>query len=152
MEGKGLPSLHSYPVQFSHSVMSDSLQTHGLAACQASLSITSSRSLPKLMSITSVMSSNHLILCSPLLLPPAIFPSIKVFSNESALHDRWPTYLNVERRRLLRVPWTARRFNQSNPKEISPENSLEGLMLKLWERERVGKFGRMALKHVKCHV
>ena len=62
------------------------------AGHQASLSITNSQSLPKLMSIDSVMPSNHLILCHPLLLPPSIFPSIKVFSNESALHSRWPKY------------------------------------------------------------
>ena len=62
------------------------------AACQASLSITNSRSLPKLMSIESVMPSNHLILCRPLLFLPSIFPSIRVFSNESALHIRWPKY------------------------------------------------------------
>ena len=59
------------------------------AAHQASLSITNSQSLPKLISIESVMPSNHLILCRPLLLPPSIFPSIRVFSNESALHIRW---------------------------------------------------------------
>ena len=62
------------------------------AACQASLSITSSWSLLKLMSIESVMPSNHLILCHPLLLPPSIVPSIRVFSNESALRIRWPKY------------------------------------------------------------
>ena len=61
-------------------------------ACQASLSITNSQSLPKLMSIESVMPSNHLILCHPLLLLPSIFPSIRVFSNESALRIRWPEY------------------------------------------------------------
>ena len=66
--------------------------TSGTAACQASLSITSSQNLPKLMSIESVMPSNHLILCCPLLLLPSIFPSIRVFSNESALHIRWPKY------------------------------------------------------------
>ena len=59
---------------------------------QAPLSITNSRSPPKLMSIESVMPSNHLILCRPLLLLPSIFPSIRVFSNESALHIRWPKY------------------------------------------------------------
>ena len=69
--------------------MSDSLQPPWIAACQASLSITNSQSLPKLMSIKSVMPSNHLILCCPLLLPPPIFPSIRVFSNESVLHIRW---------------------------------------------------------------
>ena len=62
------------------------------AACQASLSITNSWSPPKHMSIESVMSSNHLILCHPLLLLPSILPSIKVFSNESALRIRWPKY------------------------------------------------------------
>ena len=62
------------------------------AAPQASLSITNSQSLLKLMSIDSVMSSNHLIFCHPLLLLPSIFPSIRVFSNESALHIRWPKY------------------------------------------------------------
>ena len=61
-------------------------------ACQASLSITSSRSLPKPMFIESVMPSNHLILCCRLLLPPSVFPSIRVFSKESALHIRWPKY------------------------------------------------------------
>ena len=59
---------------------------------QAFLSITNSRSLLKLMSIESVMPSNHLILCRPLFLPPSIFPSIKVFSNESAIRIRWPKY------------------------------------------------------------
>ena len=62
------------------------------AACQASLSITNSRSSPKLMSIESVMPSNHLILCRPLLLLPSIFPRIRVFSNKSALRIRWPRH------------------------------------------------------------
>ena len=62
------------------------------AAWQASLSITKSQSLLKLMSIQSVVPSNHLILCQPLLLPPSTFPSIRVFSNESAFHIRWPKY------------------------------------------------------------
>ena len=62
------------------------------AAHQASLSITNSWSLPKPMYTESVMPSNHLILCRPLLLLPSIFPSIKVFSNESVLHIRWPKY------------------------------------------------------------
>ena len=61
-------------------------------ACQASLSITNSWSPPKAMSIESVMPSNQLILCRPLLLLPSIFPSIRVFSNESALRIRWPKY------------------------------------------------------------
>ena len=63
-----------------------------MAACQASLSITNSRSLLKLMSIESVMLSNHLILCHPLLLLPSIFPGMRVFSNESTLRIRWPKY------------------------------------------------------------
>ena len=76
-------------VQFSCSVMSDSM-IPWTAACQASLSITNSRSLLKLMSVESVMPC--LILCCPLLLPPSIFPSIRVFSNESVLCIRWPEY------------------------------------------------------------
>ena len=79
-------------VQFSHSVMCQLCATPWTVACQASLSITNSWSLPKLMFIESVMPSNHLILCRPLLLPPSIFPSIRVFSNESVLHIRWPKY------------------------------------------------------------
>ena len=62
------------------------------AACQVSLSTTNSRSLLKLMTTESVMPSNQLILCHPLLLPPSIFPSIRVFSSESVLHIRWPEY------------------------------------------------------------
>ena len=62
------------------------------AACQASLSITNSQSLLQHIYIESVMPSNHLILCRPLLLLPSIFPGIRVFSNESALHIRWPKY------------------------------------------------------------
>ena len=62
------------------------------AACQASLSISNSQSLLKLISIMSVMPSNHLILCRSLLLPPSVFASIRVFSNELILHIRWPTY------------------------------------------------------------
>ena len=78
--------------QFSHSVVSNSLWPPWTAARQASLSFTNSQSPPKFMSIESVMPSNHLILCHPLLLLPSIFPSIRVFSNESALHIRWPKY------------------------------------------------------------
>ena len=75
-------------VQFSRSVVSNSLQPHGLAARQTSLSIINSRSLLKLISIESVMPSNHLILCHPILLLPSIFSSIRAFSNESVLHSR----------------------------------------------------------------
>ena len=78
-------------VQFSCSVVSNS-ETSWTAACQASLSITNSQSLPKPMSIESGMPSNHLILCCALLLLPSIFPSIRVFSNESVLRIRWPKY------------------------------------------------------------
>ena len=66
--------------------------TPWIAACQASLSITNSQSLLKFMSIESVIPSNHLILCHPLLLLPSIFHSIRVFSNDSVLHIRWPKY------------------------------------------------------------
>ena len=79
------------PVQFSHSVMCDSA-TSWTAVYQASLSITNSWSLLKLMSIELVMPSNRLILCRPLLLLPSVFPNIRVFSNESVLRIRWPQY------------------------------------------------------------
>ena len=80
-------------VQFSRSVVSNLLQPHGLQHTRPpSLSITNSRSLLKLKSIKSVMPSNHLTLSCPLLLLPSIFPSIRVFSNESALYIRWPKY------------------------------------------------------------
>ena len=74
--------------------MSDSA-TSWTVARQASLPITNSQSLLRLMSIESVMPSNHLIVCHPLLLPPSIFRSIRVFSNESLLHIRWPKYWSV---------------------------------------------------------
>ena len=84
------------------------------AACQASLSITNSWSLPKLVSIESVMPSYHLILCRPFLLPPSIFPSIRVFSNESVHGIRWPKYWSFsfsinpsnEYSGLIPVGWT----------------------------------------------
>ena len=78
-------------VQSSRSAMSDSVPPW-IAARQASLSITNSRSSLKLISTESVMPSSHLILCRPLLLLPSIFHSIRVFSNESTLHIRWPKY------------------------------------------------------------
>ena len=77
--------------QFSQSGMFDSV-TPWTTARQASLSITNSRSPPKPMSIESVMPSNHLILCNPLLLPPSFFASIRGFSNQSILHIRWLKY------------------------------------------------------------
>ena len=96
-------------VQFSHSVVSQLFATPWTAARQACLSITNSRSLLKLMSIESVVPSNHLILCHPLLLLPSIFPSIRVSTSESVLHIRWPEY------------WS---FNFS----ISPSNEYSGLI------------------------
>ena len=67
-------------------------ETPWTGACQASLSFTISQSLPKLMSTVLVMSSNHLLLCRPLLLLPSLFPRIRIFSNESALYIMWPKY------------------------------------------------------------
>ena len=83
------------PIQFSSVQLLSRVRlfaTPWTTARQASLSITNSQSLPKPMSIESVMASNHLIFCRPLLLLSSIFPSIRVFSNESALHIRWPKY------------------------------------------------------------
>ena len=95
MQKKPLTKFSTYlwlsSVQFSHSVVSDSA-TPWIAARQASLSITNSRSSPKLMSIKLMMPSSHLILCRPLLLLPPIPPSIRVFSNESTPRTRWPKY------------------------------------------------------------
>ena len=87
----GVYALERQSVQFSCSVMSDSA-TPWTAACQASLSITNTQSLLKLMSIELVMPSNHLILCQSLLLLSSIFPNIRVFSNGSVLCIRWPKY------------------------------------------------------------
>ena len=101
------PAGHS--VQFSRSVMSNSLWHHGLQHARPPLSITNSWSLLKLMSVELVMPSNHLILCHPLFFLPSIFPSIRVFSNESALCIRWPKY------------WS---FSFS----ISPSNEYSGLV------------------------
>ena len=81
--------------KFSSAAQSCLFATLWTAASQASLSITNSQRLLKLMSIVLVMPSNHLILCHPLLLLPSIFPSIRVFSNESALHIGWPKYWNL---------------------------------------------------------
>ena len=98
----------SFPLQFSRSVISDSLRPHELQHT-SSLSITNSRSPPKPVSTESVMPSSHLVLCRPFLLLPSIFPSIRVFPNESAPHIRWPKY------------WS---FNFS----ISPSNEHPGLV------------------------
>ena len=108
----GIPfPLHRGKVFFSVQLLShvQLFETPLTAACQASLSIANSWTLLKLMSIESVMPSNHLILCHPLLFLPSIFPSIRVFSNESVLHIRWPKY------------WS---FSFS----ISPSNEYSGLI------------------------
>jgi len=85
-------TLQSSSVQFQSLSHVRLFLTPWITAHQASLSITNSWSLLKLISIELVMPSNHLILCHPLLLPPSIFPSIRVFYNESVLHIRWPKY------------------------------------------------------------
>ena len=103
---KGLEVQFSSVQSFSHVRL---FATPWTAARQASLSLTNSRSLLKLMFMESVMPSNHLILCRPLLLQPSIFPSIGVFSTESVLHIRWPKY------------WS---FSFS----ISPSNEYSGLI------------------------
>ena len=115
--------IEQHPLRYSSQIPYDSLQfssvqwlshvqflaTPWTTARQASLSITNSRSLLKLMSIELVMPCSHLILCHPFLLPPSIFPSMRIFSNESVLHIRWPKY------------W---RFSFS----ISPSNEYSGLI------------------------
>ena len=83
---------HTYSVQFRPSVVSDSLRPHVLQHTRPPRPVTNSRSPPKPMSVESVMPSSHLILCCPLLLLPSTFPSIRVFSNASALLIRWPKY------------------------------------------------------------
>ena len=92
------PHLATFVVLFSSVQSLSRVQlfvTPWTAACQTSLSITNSQSLLKLMSIESVMPSNYLILCRPLLLLPSIFPSIRVFSSKSVLRIRWPKYWNL---------------------------------------------------------
>ena len=112
------PPGKSLVIQFSSAQLLSCVRlfaTPWTAACQASLFITNSQCLPKLMSIVSesVMPSNHLILCHPFLLLPSIFPSIRVFSNESALHIRWLKYCSFS-------------FN------ISPSNEHPGLISFRW--------------------
>ena len=134
-------------VQFS-SVQSSSVAqlcltfvTPSTAVLQASLSITNSRSLLKLMSIESVMPSNHLIVCHPLLLPPSIFPSIRVFSNE-LVHIEWPKYWSISFK-------------------ISPYNEYSGLIsfrmdwfefLAVQDGERVYTRGRFMLMYGKTNT
>ena len=128
-------------VQFSHSVMSDSLQLHGL---QHARSITNSWNLLKHMSIELVMPSNHLIFCHPLLLLPSIFPSIRVFSNESVLRIRWPKYWNFsfsiipsnEYSGLISTDWFGLLVVQGTLKSLHQYHSLKhqfpGPQLSLW--------------------
>ena len=109
------------------------------AARQASLSITNSRSLLKFMSIESVTPSNHLILCCPLLLLPSIFPSIRVFSSESALHIRWPKYwtfsFSISRSNeysgliSFRMDWLDLLAVQGTPKSLLQHHSSEASIL-----------------------
>ena len=110
------------------------------AACQVSQSITVSQSLLRLMSIESVMPSNHLILCHPLLLLPSIFPSIRVFSSESALHIRWPKYWNFsfsislsnEYSGLIsfRIDWFDFLVVQGSLRSLLQQHSLKALILR----------------------
>ena len=109
-------------VPFSHSVKSNSLWLHELQHTRLPCPSPNFQSLLKLMSIKSVMPSDHLILCPPLLLPPSIFPSIRVFSNESVLHIKWPKY------------WS---FTFS----ISPSNEYSGLI-----SFRIDWFGLLAVQ------
>ena len=110
------------------------------AARQASLSITNSQSLLKLMSIELVMPSNHLILCCPLLLLPSILPSIRVFSNESALHLRWPKYWSFsispsnEYSGLIsfRIDWFDVLVVQGTLKSLLQHHSSKSLIQKNW--------------------
>ena len=126
-----------YSVQLSRSVVSDSLRPQEL---QHTLSITSFRSLLRLMSIKSVMPSNHRILCRPLLLPPSIFPSIRVFSNESALRMRWPKYWNFsfninpsnEQTGLLsfRMDWLDQSVSEEKSDKTEQQRRSEGKALR----------------------
>ena len=136
------------------------------AACQASLSITNSQSLLKLMSIESVMPSNHLILCCPPFIPPSIFPNSRIFSNESVLCIRWPKYWSfsfsispsneysvdqfssvqsVSCVRLFATPWTA--AHQAS-QSITNSQSL----LKLMSTESVMQSSHLILCHPLCHL
>ena len=120
-------------VLFSHSVMSDSV-TPWTEARQASLSITNSQSLLKLTSFLSVMSSNHLILCCPLLLPSSIFPSIRVFSNMSVLCIRWPKYWSLSISPSNEAGKTS--LELMRPRFVCPLASV--LHSALWSRRNLG--------------
>ena len=102
--------------------------TPWIAAPQASVSITNSRSLLKLMSIELVMPSNYLILCHPLLLLPSIFPSIRVFSNESVLHIRWPKYWSFSFS-IFRMDWSELLAVQGTLKSLLQHHSSKAYIL-----------------------
>ena len=148
------PKIPPSSVQFGHSVVSDSA-TSWTAARQASLSITISRSLPKLMSIESVRPSNHLILCCLLLLLPSIFPSIRVFSNKSALHIRWPKHWSLsfkispfnEHSGLIsfRMDWLDLRAIQGTLKSLLQHHSSKASILQIYPPD-VAKFPRIAFQ------
>ena len=104
------------------------------AACQASLSIIKSWSILTLMSIELVMPSNHLILCPPLLLLPSILPSIRVFSNESVLHNRWPKYWSISSNEYLglisfRLDWLDLLAVQGSLKSLLQHHSSKASIL-----------------------
>ena len=126
-------------VQFSHSVVSDSLQPHELQHARPPCPSPNSQSLLKLMSIELVMPSSHLILCHPPLLLPSIFPSIRVFPSESALHIRWPKYYSFsfsispsnEYSRLIsfRMDWLDLLAVQETLKSLLPHHSSKASIL-----------------------
>ena len=142
-------------------VLSSSVQSLTLwtAAHQASLSITISWSLLKLMSIESVMPSNHLILCGLLLLPPSIFPSIRVFSNESVLRIRWPKYWSFsfsispsnEYSRLIsfRIDWLDLLSAQGTLKSLLQNHSSKASILR-WSAFFIVQLSHPSL--FRCHV
>ena len=125
--------------------------TPGTAACQASLSITNSQSLLKLMSIDLVMQSNYLILCRPLLFLPSLFPSIRVFSSESVLRIRWPKYWSFgfsispsnEYSGMIpfRIDWFALLAVQGAPKNLLQHHSSKASTL------RCSTFSMVQLSH-----
>ena len=132
-------------------------------AHQASLSITNSQNLFKLMTIESVMPSNYLILCGPLLLPPSIFPSIRVFSNESVLHIRWPKYWRFsfsicpsnEYSGLIsfRMDWLYLLAVQGTLKSLLQHHSSKASILTHWagvNQNLLGRFLRMRILLSHC--
>ena len=150
-----------------HSVQSLSrvqlFETPWTEAHQASLSITNSQSLFKLMTIESVMPSNYLILCGPLLLPSSIFPSIRVFSKESVLHIRWPKYWSFsfsicpsdEYSGLIsfRMDWLYLLAVQGTLKSLLQHHSSKASILTHWagvNQNLLGRFLRMCILLSHC--